>query len=341
MTTLDPFQWSDDQIDLAIALLADPPARRFNGCDGDLELEVGRGLEVDFLRSIAAIEEVSSRPAKRIRIRIPALVAAAAAAILIGAISTVAIPDRSTAFAATPSFLSISAPESQVSANQLLSAIAGNIDVLAAAPGSGRTAYLSTRSWSLYTEIRDDQTNSRITPQIEERWLDADGSGRVITASAQNQSIANEFGPNGLASMWPLGSLSSDDSELAQQLGSSHRRIDTVQGRFDAVRDAATAMPLSGALRASLLRFYAKTPTLIFEGTATDRIGRTGLAFSAESADSGLPTKYTVIIDESSGNFLDFESSLTTIAGGLNVRIPSVIGYDVIVESRYVGKVGD
>ena len=61
-----------------------------------------------------------------------------------------------------------------------------------------------------------------------------------------------------------------------------------------------------------------------------DRAGRPALAVAVDSARHGLPTtRYTMLIDASTGAVLGFEQMLTESAGKLNVPIPSVIGYDL------------
>jgi hypothetical protein len=84
-----------------------------------------------------------------------------------------------------------------------------------------------------------------------------------------------------------------------------------------------------------MLRYLSTVPGLTVLGQVTDRAGRSGVGFAVESDYSGLPTRYTVIIDPDDGRLLDCEETLTTTAGNLNVPIPSVISYTVLVSSRY------
>lgn len=58
-------------------------------------------------------------------------------------------------------------------------------------------------------------------------------------------------------------------------------------------------------------------------------------AFSAESARGGLPTRYTFIVNPSSGMIMGEEEVLTKTAGRLNVPVPSVVGYTVYLEAQH------
>lgn len=60
-----------------------------------------------------------------------------------------------------------------------------------------------------------------------------------------------------------------------------------------------------------------------------------GQAFSAESSRSGLPTRYTFIVNPSSGTIQGQEEMLTKTAGKLNVPVPSVIGYTVYLKAQH------
>jgi hypothetical protein len=94
-------------------------------------------------------------------------------------------------------------------------------------------------------------------------------------------------------------------------------------------------MPLPPRVRAAVLRYLAATPGLTVTGPVTDRRGRNGIGFSIESAYSGLPTRYTLIIDPRDGRLLDDEQMLTTSAGKLNVTVPAIIGYTVLLSAAY------
>ncbi|MFD0636241.1 hypothetical protein ACFQ9X_36405 [Catenulispora yoronensis] len=86
---------------------------------------------------------------------------------------------------------------------------------------------------------------------------------------------------------------------------------------------------LSPAARAGVLRVLATVPGLLDLGTTTDRAGRAADAFAVEGDYSGLPTRYTLLVDPATGAVLGDEVVLTQSAGGRKVSIPAVIGYDL------------
>ncbi|GAA2638610.1 hypothetical protein [Paractinoplanes durhamensis] len=101
-----------------------------------------------------------------------------------------------------------------------------------------------------------------------------------------------------------------------------------------AVADLARERVLSPELRAAVLRTVAELPGLTYDGTVTDRAGRAGEAFSLISDYSGLPTKYTLIVNPADGTLLGYETMLTTTAGKLDVQVPAVIGYETYVTAE-------
>jgi hypothetical protein len=110
--------------------------------------------------------------------------------------------------------------------------------------------------------------------------------------------------------------------------------------RLVAIQDAYRSMPIPPAVRAAMLRYLTATPGLSVAGTVTDRAGRAGIAFALDSDYSGLPTHYVLIIDPQTGQLLADEATLTTSAGKLNVRIPSVIDYEIFLSATYTGHIG-
>jgi hypothetical protein len=75
-------------------------------------------------------------------------------------------------------------------------------------------------------------------------------------------------------------------------------------------------------------------------GTVTDRIGRTGVAVSTESSNSGLNTRCTLIFDPNTGMLLDFEQVLLE-AGKLPVKVPATSSYTVWITTGHVNSIGD
>lgn len=239
------------------------------------------------------------------------------------------------AFAATPTPLDY-VPVAGIEDTSLLNDIAGRVDNLPDDIGSGPFSYVALQSWHLWTRIDGEQVTSEVIPERRRTWLGIDGSGRIVSAFGNDGAEHTEtFGPGQLTPMWPMGSLSADEAELADQLAVGHPATNGPAERLVAIQDAYRQMPLPPQVRAAILRYLADTPGLAFAGRVTDRVGRQGVAFSVDSDYSGLPTRYTVIIDPDDGRLLGAEEMLTTTAGALNVRIPSVIGYTTYLEAFY------
>ena len=124
-------------------------------------------------------------------------------------------------------------------------------------------------------------------------------------------------------------------------LGVGHPTANGVAERLVAVTDLWKQQAPPPALQAAMLRVLATQPGLVNRGTVTDRAGRTGVAVSIDSSYTGLPTRYTLILDPTTGMLLDYEEMLTTTAGKINVPIPSVVSYTVWINYGDVGQIGD
>ena len=243
------------------------------------------------------------------------------------------------AFAATPPPLQYRPLPGAPSARTLLEQIAARTAALPADTGTGRYAHLVTDGWSLWTTVDGKRVTSEVVPQSGESWTAEDGSGRVVeTTEEPGERPRREdtrYGPGEQYADPALRSLSADDDELRRQLEVGHPVANGPAERLVAVEDTVRAVPLQPAVRAALLRYLAATRGLSVTGAVTDRAGREGIAFSLDSDYSGLPTRYTVVVDPGDGRVLASEDTLTTTAGQLDVPIPSVIGYEVHLSADY------
>lgn len=291
----------------------------------------------------AAARPVSVRTAGWVRraALVGGLAVVSAAGLVVGGVATGHdwLPGgRAVAYAATPRPLDYQPIGDASKGPALLKAIAARTGRLSDDTGTGRYSYVELRSWHLWTAVDGQRVTSEVVPQQTRTWRASDGSGRIETATLRASATSyrtEDYGPGELAALWPAGSLSSDDRTLAAQLASGHPATNGPAERLVAVQDAYQQMPLRPDVRAALLRYLARTPGLEVTGNVADRAGRLGLAFSLESDYSGLPTRYTLIIDPGNGRLLGSEEMLTRTAGKLNVPVPSVIGYTVYLEADY------
>lgn len=323
-----------------------------------LDPEAGRGkvpLDRRALSDLAEILHGSTSPtAPPPRVAAPSLararwklavpVAAALAVLLVVVWPSFGPGDTGVAQAATPTPLTYQALPGGSDPRELLEQIAARTARLPDDTGSGPYAHLLSRGWNLFTSVDGRRVTSKVVPQLTESWISADGAGRSVTTieepGKRPRRAEQRNDPGGLAGTRDLTSLSSDDRVLAEQLAQGHPDQNGPAERLVAIKDTYGQVPVPPPVRAGLLRYLAQTPTLTATGTVTDRAGRPGVAFSLDSDYSGLPTRYTVIIDPDTGKLLATEDTLTSSAGRLNVPIPSVIGYTTYLEADYTDRTG-
>ena len=251
----------------------------------------------------------------------------------------VAMPIRTTAYAATPSPLQLPSGAG-VPAKTALLRLAEIAGAQPASPDAARFHYVKLRAWYLNTAVDGESVRSQLQPQIVEKWLADDGTSRVVTVRDGNTGVVTN-GPTGRSV--PLSErLSSEPELLARQLlghpqtGRDDRgipdHVDRTERAVDIFRDYGSVPP---ALQAALWRVLADQ-RLTHHGTIVDRAGRGGLAFTIESDHSGLPTRYLLVGDPETGGLLSFEKVLTERAGKLKVRIPSVVSCEIFVTAGRV-----
>ena len=252
---------------------------------------------------------------------------AATAVVAVGAIGLIDGPGQRSAFAATPTPLQLQGPEGTPAAS-VLRRLARAAERQPAAAG-GTTEHFSYETWSLFTRIDGEQVTSEVVPQRYETWQKADGSTEQVVTWDGGQDKGS-FPPKN--DPQPPAAGGTDEMKhwiLSQGDGKSagaflnrlnERGLDTV----------LTPQQVAGVLRA-----LATFEGVEYNGTVEDRSGRSGAAFSVESAFGGLPNKQTVIFDPLTGRLLAHEEMLTKDPGKLNVKIPSVIDYTTHVKSGY------
>ncbi|MFF2662864.1 hypothetical protein ACFVUH_36605 [Kitasatospora sp. NPDC058032] len=271
-------------------------------------------------------------PPRRSRPRRLVLGLAAAATVSAVATALLVLPGGSgPAAAATPAPLAYHLTTEQESTDartQLL-------QVARTARSAGETPVtplgLHWQQWALNTRDDRGKVTSRVVPYDYE--ILNGPAGLVIrrrSLGGSDKTRADPFHPT-------LGDVSTplDGQALKDWLRRRTPGVDGPGGASQAVHDLLTARALTGGQRAAVLELIASLPGLELTGTVTDRAGRVGVAYSASSKESGLPTRYTFIIDPGTGRVLAQEATLTETAGMLNVPIPSVTSYNV-----YLGNSG-
>ncbi|WP_405008535.1 hypothetical protein OHV13_34410 [Kitasatospora purpeofusca] len=278
------------------------------------------------LRSTApAPAEVRRRPNRR---RVVVGLASAAAVSAVAAALLVLPGGSGSAVAATPALLAYHLTPEQASTD----ATTQILQIARAARSAGETPTapfgLHWQEWSLNT--RDDHGNisSRVIPYDYEILDSPTGPVRERRSlGGSDKTRTDPFRPT-------LQDISTpqDGQTLKDWLRRRTPGIDGPLGTSQAVHDLLVERALTAGQRAAVLELIASLPGIETTGTVTDRAGRPGTAYSATSKESGLPTRYTFIIDPATGSVLAQEATLTETAGMLNVPIPSVTSYNVYLD---------
>ncbi len=281
---------------------------------------------------------------------------AAVAALVIALIVVVGLPGKPApaAYAATPAPLHYSGTAAGLSARGELLGIAAQTRTLPA-PQPAAYQHLQVTTWSLTTRIHGQRVTSAVIPMTTETFRAADGSGRQVrrydpptftTAAARNRwqqagspgshqdQETSTYAAGQFPRMFPTAAPDTADA-LRGWLAVGHPAANGPAETLIAATDLVKEQVLSPGQRVALLQVLATVPGLTDDGAVTDRAGRHGQAVSLTSDYSGLPTRYTLIIDPTSGRLLGLEETLTERAGALNVPIPSVIEYEVYRAADY------
>ncbi len=286
----------------------------------------------------------------------PGFVPALAVAIALIAVSVGTERSSTQAPVATPAMLDFRLVAAE-SASQLLDRMAQAADRQPALPPVGREFwYLRTANWHLTTAV-SEKTTSLVRPRIQEVWVGANGSARVVEATAApippadgspasekeavnalpsgGGAVTTDYAPGEYSTGQRI--LSTDPAVLAQQFLSPNNpdipdNVETLVAIISRLRQ----QPLPPPLLAAMYRVLGGLSGVEDAGTVTDRAGRPGVAIAMTSDYSGLPTRYVLIIDPDTAAPLANEQILTTDAGKLKVPIPSVSSYTTYVRTGTV-----
>lgn len=326
---------------------------------GRVEPSGHRDLLIErILRSPQAAQATAPRRPRRAGPYV-ALGAITAIVALIFAVPLMGLPGRpaSVAQAATPHMLAYQ-PVSGT-ASDALRQIAHRVRSLpdGVAGAQGRYQYVRTQSWSLFTRVDGRQVRSAVIPEVREIWRAHDGSGRlrIVAGAAEFPTLESRrtweaegrprppsqdrsYTAGGLAASYPE-ILPEEVTDLQAQMSVGHPASNGPAETFVAIADLYRDQTPRAQTRAALLDLLASVPGLELQGRTTDRAGRPALAVSVTSTMTGLPTRYTLLVDEKGGRVLGEEQVLTTRSGRLDVPVPSVISYTLFLRAGRVPSV--
>lgn len=268
----------------------------------------------------ARLPAAGQRPRVRLGLAVGAACAAAAVAFAV-------LPQESSgsAYAATPPPLRYTAVSTTLSPSNMLKQIAEQIGTTR--EPAGPQSRLHYKDWSLNTRVyADDSVTSEISAEDHQLVTGADGSGteRRTAEAGHTETYKVKWTP-----------VPTDPAAFKAWLAGRNVPFTDAMGAAETSGELLRSQALSPVQRATLLSAIADLPGLRFDGKVTDRAGRKGQAFSAESSRSGLPTRYTFIVNPSSGTIMGQEEMLTKTAGKLNVPVPSVISYTLYLKAQH------
>ncbi|GLX94378.1 hypothetical protein [Herbidospora sp. NBRC 101105] len=223
-------------------------------------------------------------------------------------------------------------------------------------PAHAAFAYVQFNAWYLNVAVAQGQAGTAVVPTVVEQWTPLSRSGTARRREHRAEPVVIGYGnPETAAAVtggspvsdevFPAGSLAGPAAEsLPLEAGHLRRALlgtgpvpaDVPDGYrlVRAVIDLHSEQIVSPRLSAALWRMLAGQP-LAYLGTTVDRAGRAGEAIAFE-ATVGLPRRWVLIIDPTSGRLNSCEEILTTDPGKLNVTVPAVIGYTLFLRQGWV-----
>ncbi|MEN8655869.1 hypothetical protein ABCR94_36185 [Streptomyces sp. 21So2-11] len=247
-------------------------------------------------------------------------------------------PVQQSAYAATPPPLKV-VSQAPVPAATVLERIARQVEhVREAAPAGGKERFVQ-ETWSLETRIGGQQITSAVVPERRETTKDAEGN-LAWSVRAKKPEFQDDEQREAWESQWaevdePTQVSGSEKASGEPPSGLNQMRewlmqrspADTAGFISESLIEKSMTNHFAPKQRAAVLRVLAERKGLAYSGTAVDREGRPGVAFTIASSSTGLPAKHTIVIDEDSGKLLSYEKMLTGNPGQLKVKTPAVINY--------------
>ncbi|WP_406469340.1 CU044_5270 family protein [Streptomyces hirsutus] len=333
-TAMRPYEMGVEEMrDMDRALQALDPAA--GSADEPDEVALQRILSSG--RAQDAGSDRSRRPARRWML-------ATAAAVTAGALGLVATNMLGTApqpaYAVTPTPLKYR--NSDVTAAEVLESLAKHTAKLPDDSRTDTTNRFVQDSWSLATTIDGTRVTSAVIPERRETWVAADGSRKWKVRTRPPQFYSEDqrqaweaAGAVGREPEHHSGSSGPATGEQPppQDAAGMRKWLAGASGSFgpgemfSRIHDVYMDHSFSPEQRAAILRELKSANGIRYRGTVIDRAGRSGAAFSVDSAYSGLATQYSMVFNRNSGKLLSYEEELTGSAGKLNVKTPAVISY--------------
>ena len=302
------------------------------------------------------------------RRRVLAVSGATLAAAAVGLVGVVALQQPGPVYAATPPPLEINAGPAApapapsaaatgaaASADPRLEELAGIAEGSAPATVTQPVEHLVIDAWHLHTSVDDRGASSAVIPSEQQLWRAGEGRARTSerilppeVPAAGDRKAGKDGGPpqqsgqvrvEDFPGNFPAafaGRPPKDPERLAAWLSRTDSSDSAVlTGALDLLRERV----LTGPERAALLRALARHTALSFAGTTTDRAGRAGLAFTAESRSGGGLHRDVLVVAARDGAVLAHEEILLDGAAALDVRLPAVTGYRTFRQADFIATI--
>ncbi|GAA1011954.1 hypothetical protein Aple_013880 [Acrocarpospora pleiomorpha] len=220
-------------------------------------------------------------------------------------------------------------------------------------PADAAFKYVKFNAWYLNVAVAQGHTSTAVIPTVVEQWTPVAPSGTARRREHRGEPIIIGYGsPETAAAVsdsTPLSdevisqvspaaeNLPPDAEDLRQALlrtGPVPSDIPDGYRLVQAVIDLHSEQVISPRLSAALWRMLSGQPHLVYLGATTDRAGRAGEAIAFE-ATVGLPKRWVLIIDPTSGRLNSSEEILTKDPGKLDVTVPAVIGYKLFLRQGW------
>ncbi|MGH2656906.1 MAG: CU044_5270 family protein [Actinomycetota bacterium] len=248
-------------------------------------------------------------------------------------------------------------------------------DVAGARPpvaAEGRYRYTRSESAYLWTSVEDGTSVSALVPEVRERWVASDGSGRIRSETGDpiflgprdraryetccirerwgGRTSDKTFGPGGLFYQ-DVSGLSTDPAELYGQIerraakplgaaddetGVTDEGVPGAVEMFVMVGDLLRETVAPPALRAALYEVAARIPGVELVGGVADPAGRRGVAVAIESDYSGALIREELVFDPNTSELLAERQVLLERVPWLDAEPGAVIGWAAYLQSGTV-----
>lgn len=215
--------------------------------------------------------------------------------------------------------------------------------------------YVRSVDWNSRISVSGEVGTMSISQSDQQLWLNTNGSaqrssmpgpdievGEVVQVPADLPPPESGQVTESSSAIVPLLKELPSDTVLRDQfLAFGSSAAPESYRVFDGIYYLLSNQPVAPGDRGRLLRLLSETEGVAYSGEVTDRAGRTGKAFTIRDSHTGATTDHTMILNGETGELLDYEEVWVESPSALNVEVPVVSSYKVILSQGFVSEVGD